>query len=94
VAPHGDLQYNIAHLDSLSSLLSRLVGELRRDNAGHRYDVGDLAHQVVVDAFNDFSTNWSSKLERLTTNLDALAQMTTSASQEFQRADNDLRVGR
>jgi hypothetical protein len=85
------------HLKVDLAMLASTAGELRdlvsKFNGTARFGDGSsgaVAHPRVIDALDEFASNWRRHREKLTKHLDAVAQMATDSEQTYRETDDEL----
>jgi hypothetical protein len=84
------IKINTGMLRDMGSQLGRL-----RDEFSHSTDItgaakGEMGSGDVADALNNFASDWSTKRDELTKNLDTLAKTATQSAEHWDGLDGSL----
>lgn len=86
----GDVEVATDELRSLSGTLSRLSKNLTEKDADVEYERTQLAHRKVIDAMDEFHSNWDDNRDYVASKLDTLADMADQTADGFEQTDADL----
>lgn len=85
-----DLSYDSVALETLGQQLTTITSNLKNDEDLKRADIGDVAHQDVVNAIDDFVGDWDDKRKKLVNKVEALSKMATESFAKYNEADRGL----
>jgi hypothetical protein len=86
----GDVEVATDDLRTLSDTLSTLSNDLTDSDATVDYERTQLAHRKVIDAMDEFHSNWDNNREYVSSKLDTLAEMADQTAEGFDQTDADL----
>ncbi|MEV6792669.1 hypothetical protein AB0M87_11820 [Streptomyces sp. NPDC051320] len=62
----------------------------KRSDPSQGYGVGELGSQQLLDAFDDFGSNWKIHRKKLTEELQTLYGTTKTAAESYEKIDHEL----
>jgi len=86
----GDVEIAVGELRDLSTRLTGLSEDLMGVDAGAEYTTSELAHRSVIEAMDEFHSNWDDNREYVCGKLDDLAELATRTADGFTDADAEL----
>ncbi|MGI5471766.1 hypothetical protein [Streptomyces sp. CA-132043] len=87
----SDLTADLDRIREFSKSLKRIHGEFTREaNPAGDYGMSDLGSHVVLDAFDEFGSNWKIHREDLAERLKTLYGVTKRAANAFDEIDHKL----
>jgi uncharacterized protein YukE len=86
----GDVEVATDDLRALSDTLAQLSKDLTSSDANVEYERTQLAHRKVIDAMDEFHSNWNDNRDYVASKLDTLADMADQTADGFDETDADL----
>lgn len=86
----GDLEVAIDELRNLSTTLDGLRDDLMDGDANVDYARSELGHSKVIDAMDEFHSNWDDNREYVASKLESLADLAQETADGFDDADAEL----
>ena len=84
------LKVDLDLLSDTAADLRRLVSEFNRGSRFGADAAGAVGHDEVADALDEFATNWRRHREKLTKNLEAVAEMAADSAKTYKQTDDEL----
>lgn len=86
----GDVEVATDELRDLGRRLGQLSDDLMDGDANVTYVRNELAHRKVIDAMDEFHSNWDNNREYVSGKLDTLADLAQETADGFEQTDADL----
>ena len=86
----GDVEVATDELRDLGRRLDQLSGDMMDGDADVSYARSELAHSKVIDAMDEFHSNWDNNREYVCGKLDTLADLAEQTADGFEETDEDL----
>ncbi|MFF6875349.1 hypothetical protein ACFY9S_08515 [Streptomyces sp. NPDC012474] len=87
----SDQQADIDRIKECSRALKRIRDTFAdRGNPAESFSVDEIGSQKILDAFDEFGSNWKIHRKRLTEELEKLHGITKAAADSYEQIDHDL----
>ncbi|WP_282703308.1 hypothetical protein [Streptomyces sp. CC219B] len=87
----GDQEADIARIKECARALKRIKDTFaERANPAEGYGVEDIGSQKILDAFDEFGSNWKIHRKKLTEELEKLHTITKTAADSYETLDHEL----
>ncbi|MBQ1094965.1 hypothetical protein KBY55_02335 [Streptomyces sp. b94] len=87
----GDQEADIDRIRESARALKRIRGTFaERANPAEGYGVGEIGSEKILDAFEEFGSNWKIHRRQLTDELEKLHGITKGAADSYDKIDHAL----
>ncbi|MFJ4920894.1 hypothetical protein [Streptomyces sp. NPDC088725] len=87
----GDQEADIERIKECAAALKRVHDTFsKRSNPAKAFGTGELGSQRLLDAFDEFDSNWKVRRRKLTDELLSLHKITKTAADSYEQVDSEL----
>lgn len=88
--PVSDLEIAIDLVSDLGEKLKSMKTDLKTSDGKKHYALDELGHRKVIDAMDNFHSNWNDNRDHLADKLGKLGELATQAAERFTEQDEQL----
>ncbi|MGW0824249.1 hypothetical protein [Streptomyces sp. NPDC002845] len=87
----SDQEADIDRIKECARSLKRIHDTFeKRGNPAKGYGIGEIGSQKLLDAFDEFDSNWKIRRRKLTEELKVLHEITKTAAESYEQLDHEL----
>ncbi|KIX79734.1 hypothetical protein SF12_02885 [Streptomyces sp. MBRL 601] len=87
----GDQEADIGRIKESARALKRVHDTFeKRSNPAKGYGMSEMGSQKLLDAFDEFDSNWKIRRRKLMEELDKLHKITKTAADSYEELDSEL----
>lgn len=87
----GDQEADIGRIKESARALKRVHDTFeKRSNPAEGYGMGELGSRELLEAFDEFDSNWKIRRRKLMEELDKLHKITKTAADSYEELDSEL----